>query len=327
MASRDTPGELRYVLKDPPRSGDELLAQVGPGFPLEEYINIRNQVTEVKTTTFVDARTAPGGLKSWTLDTHGFMVMTPPPAVANFRDRKRVKEEYYPKMVETVRQITGAKAGYMYQYLTRDEVSPPSEFGHGYSRFCHSDFGPNSPPMMRRFLIDECGVPEEEVERSDMLMANVWFPKDHPAYRDPFCLLDATSVKWPEELMAVPISTVYICQGGPVESAPTVLKKTNIINAHFAKGNTGDDESLLCGPSYSPSHRWVFCPDMKPEEAWLFKQFDTRENVARQAFHNSFHDPFYDKDPSMPQRRSCEFRMVLLFPKPDSALQPQASKL
>ena len=53
------------------------------------------------------------------MDLHGFMCVTPPPPV-DFMDRRLVKEEYYPKLAEMVRRITGAKAGFAYQYLNRD---------------------------------------------------------------------------------------------------------------------------------------------------------------------------------------------------------------
>merc|ERR1711964_198819 len=65
--------------------------------------------------------------------------------------------------------------------------------------------------------------------------------------------------------------------------------------------------STLTGPLYAPQHRWVFCSDQRPEEAWLFKQYDTRPGMpARQAFHNSFRDPFHEGDPTKPGRRSAE---------------------
>ena len=55
---------------------------------------------------------------------------------------------------------------------------------------------------------------------------------------------------------------------------------------------------------------------MRPNEAWLFKQFDTRDDGrAKQTFHDSFHDPFHDQDPNTPVRRSAEFRLLLTFPK------------
>ena len=70
------------------------------------------------------------------------------------------------------------------------------------------------------------------------------------------------------------------------------------------------------GALYAPTDRWIFCPDQRPDEAWLLKSYDTRENVAKCCFHNSFHDPFYDGAPEeVPGRRSCEVFLLLTFPK------------
>lgn len=72
---------------------------------------------------------------------------------------------------------------------------------------------------------------------------------------------------------------------------------------------------MLTGPIHAAGHRWVFCSDQRPDEAWLFRQYDEREGVAKCCFHNSFHDPFHAQDPDCPGRRSAEFRLVLSFPK------------
>merc|ERR550514_1679847 len=46
--------------------------------------------------------------------------------------------------------------------------------------------------------------------------------------------------------------------------------------------------------SYNPNHRWVYLPEQKDDEIWLFKQADSRAveknpiNLAQYAFHISF---------------------------------------
>lgn len=67
-------------------------------------------------------------------------------------------------------------------------------------------------------------------------------------------------------------------------------------------------------PRYSPDHHWVFCSDMRLDEAWFFKQYDTRENVAKVAFHCAVADPLHAADPEIPNRCSVEFRIFLTFP-------------
>merc|ERR1719171_1015618 len=66
--------------------------------------------------------------------------------------------------------------------------------------------------------------------------------------------------------------------------------------------------STLSGPTYAPQHRWVFCSDQRPDEAWLFRQYDERERIpSKMCFHNSFRDPFHlqeeSSDDAKPGRR------------------------
>ena len=52
---------------------------------------------------------------------------------------------------------------------------------------------------------------------------------------------------------------------------------------------------------------------MRPDEAWFFKQYDTRDGVAKQCYHNSFVDPKWLQDKSKPGRKSVEFRILLVI--------------
>lgn len=133
------------------------------------------------------------------------------------------------------------------------------------------------------------GFSEEESNSVDICSVNVWHPRDIPAWKDPLCLLDVSTVDLANEVCPIPS-----------------------INLH---GEANTKFPPLVGPCYSPKHRWVYISDQKPDEAWLFKQWDEREGVARSCFHNSFVDPTHLNDPSKPGRRSVEFRMYLTFPK------------
>ncbi len=53
---------------------------------------------------------------------------------------------------------------------------------------------------------------------------------------------------------------------------------------------------------------------MRPDEAWFFKQYDTRSNVAQVSFHSSAKDPCHAQDQDLPERASVELRFLLTFP-------------
>ena len=123
----------------------------------------------------MDARTAlPGGLGAWTLDKHGLMCIPPQdlPEAVDFFDEKKMMEEYVPKIIEVAKKHTGAKEGFYINHLTR--VGGFNGGGGGYSRFAHTDAGPNTPPLWRKALVDKWGKTPEEAENSELLMVNVW---------------------------------------------------------------------------------------------------------------------------------------------------------
>ena len=78
------------------------------------------------------------------------------------------------------------------------------------------------------------------------------------------------------------------------------------------------------GPKFDPSHRWVYCPDMTPSEAVIFKQYDFRPSgQTRAAYHHSMEDKFHDCWKECPGRRSIECRILLTFD--DNAPPPSES--
>lgn len=150
-------------------------------------------------------------------------------------------------------------------------------------------------------------------------MAGVWHPFGHPAFLNPLCLLDATTVDWslPEgAVRKVSFELNHLVHGmahnGTRLADPGFQRYFSLFSSD---GSLDSEKSLIVAPVHSPSHRWVFCPDQTPEEAWLFKHYDTRANVAPSCFHNSFRDPFHADDKAILSRQNVEFRFILTFPK------------
>jgi len=288
--SRACQTEMRYIRPAPLPHGAGLAGKYKADDPVMDpdyYKKARHLLTDPRTVTIVDARDAePEGLAFWKFDKHGLCCITPPEPV-DFNDEKVVVEEYYPKLKEIVKETTGCLNVHINSHLIR-MPDPPMIFQNP-SKFAHCDASKHGPPSWHKFLVKKYGYTEAESQAVDVCMVNVWHPRDHPAYKDPLCLLDGFTVDLENELQDIPM-----------------------INA---RGEVNQKMALLVGPSYNPKHRWVYIPDQKPDEAWLFKQYDERDGVAKQAFHNSFVDPYHLNDPSIPGRHSVEFRMYLTFPK------------
>ncbi|MEE8241573.1 MAG: CmcJ/NvfI family oxidoreductase, partial [Nitrospirales bacterium] len=63
---------------------------------------------------------------------------------------------------------------------------------------------------------------------------------------------------------------------------------------------------------YSPNHRWFYFPEMRRDEALVFKVYDSeKDGRARFTPHTSFEDP--SSPPDAPPRQSIEVRAFAFF--------------
>jgi hypothetical protein len=63
---------------------------------------------------------------------------------------------------------------------------------------------------------------------------------------------------------------------------------------------------------YNPNHRWIYFPAMRPDEAIVFKVYDSeKDGRARFTAHTSFEDPA--TPPGAPARQSIEMRAFAFF--------------
>jgi len=63
--------------------------------------------------------------------------------------------------------------------------------------------------------------------------------------------------------------------------------------------------------AFNPTQRWLYIPDLQPDEALLIKCWDSDASVARFAPHTGFEDP--STPPGTPPRQSIEFRTIAFF--------------
>ena len=333
------------------------------GLDMEARSALRRRVFAPQALEIADAREAAGGIESFRLDTHGFAYMQgllPPwpvplanPADHDFPDFEAAdmpgSREYLPALAEVCRKFAGADAAYVTNYVLRsDAVSA----GNGYNVHAHSDFGPWAEATFRTMLTERYGVPASVVREKELLMVNLWHPFDRPAYSDPLALLDMTSVDLPpgwETTSAVrrlPIAIDTLSSlGDNAEPSPFYLSGRFYGLDGDGQQTGKSDDGLLSACPPLPTHRFYHCSDMRSDEAWLFKQWDTRRDQgARMCFHSAVHDPRYDAEGAerlsglqgrlqshavslMPTRRSLECRMVMTFPKREAQKDQKAAKL
>ena len=64
--------------------------------------------------------------------------------------------------------------------------------------------------------------------------------------------------------------------------------------------------------TYNPAHRWYWFPQMRPDEALVFKVYDsTKDGRARFTAHTAFDDPA--TPPHARPRESIEIRTLAFF--------------
>jgi hypothetical protein len=313
--TRDQPGTIvRYIDPEAPRDAtvrtvlgefSELLTMGDtPGDSKEDYKKRRAQVVAKHDVTIRDARDENGGLGAWDFDRNGFTVVGAPEPVADFGDRGLLGKEYVPRVLELARQALGASRAFSVGFQIRTEATGRGTSQASYARFAHSDYGPEYENHFRSVLVHRFGVPEDEARTSGLCCVGFWAPIERPAYQDPLCLLDAASTE-PEKLSTQSIRLLYSGL-----SLGTMNRDRPLEERIPVPG--GDAPSIA--PIYSPEHEWYFIPDMAPEQALIFKQYDWRPDVlSRVCFHNSFRDRFHEEWSDCPGRRSVEVRVLMTF--------------
>ena len=293
------------------------------------------QYYEVEQITVLDGRVHNGGKDSWKLHVNGFEFVKAPEY--DFEDhatlqtkeekrlaRKRVNREFAPKVLEVCRKTSGASKAFWMSSQRRAEAAV-NDVSEGYATgFAHADYGPENEEQFRTVLEHRYGMSHEEAQSCGICLVNMWCPVERPAYKNPLALMDCSTMKSLEEetirwKLDMSIDNGYDYQ---VENkGQTHHRPLNERVPQAAK----DAPALT--PLYKPYHRYVYLPDMREDEAVIFKQVDFRKDqVARASFHTAINDLYHKNDEFWKiGRRSIECRVILTFDPPES--NKQQSKL
>ncbi len=214
------------------------------------------------------------------LDMEGVAVVSAPSDVADLWDEAQTLALGHPETAELVRRVTGASRVVVFDHtLRRSDVAQDDRFS-GAARppaaRVHVDQTVASGPQRVREVM---GRQAEALLQKRAAIINVWRPIHHPARAWPLALGDARSI------------------------APQDLVGTDLVFPH-RKGE-------IYGVAYNPNQRWLYIPDLRPDEAILIKCWDSDASVARFAPHTGFEDP--TTPPGTPPRESIEFRTMAFF--------------
>jgi hypothetical protein len=248
------------------------------------------------------------------IDREGFTLVDSASAAGDFLDEAAVRSIYYAEVAELARATLGGSAAYVFDHLVRRrEAGSALTFGRriagerpSANGRVHNDYTEASGPRRMLHVLGVAAHPalQQEAESKTLLR-----PQRGEAAKQPRGLRDGGA------LQRYAIVNVWRALKRPVLDAPLALCDARSVTAedliaadvHYA---TRTGEIYLV--AHSPRHRWFYFPEMQPNEALVFKQFDSDVSVgARFVPHAAFDHP--DTRVDAPLRESIEARVLVVF--------------
>lgn len=241
--------------------------------------NIRRKTSGTEEVRAVEVRNGRPSIASFSLDGNGFVLVEHQTAVSDFFDKTQLEAIYYPEVSELIKRVSGAKRVQVFDHTLRsgDESEREARLIREPVLSAHNDYTEWSGPNRVRELM---GDESDELLCRRFAIIQVWRAINKPIQSNPLALADAKSVA-PEDLL--------------------------IAERRYPR-RVGQTYRLR----YSPKHRWFYFPEMRRDEALVFKVFDSeKDGRARFTPHTSFDDP--STPPGAPPRQSIEARALAFF--------------
>jgi len=244
----------------------------GPGNVLTRNVG----ETVVRAVRIRDGRPLAG---QFALERNGFVLVEHATRVADFFDRPRILEVYYPEVEELVKRVSGARRVVAFDHTVRsgDDSAREARRVQEPVMLVHNDYTEwSGPQRVRDVLPDEA----DALLQHRFAIIQVWRPIHRSVQRNPLGLTDARTVA-PGDLIA-------------------------------SERRYPDRIGEVYRISYNPAHAWFYFPQMRPGEAIVFKVYDSeKDGRARFTAHTAFHDP--TTPPDAPPRESIETRAFAFF--------------
>ena len=213
------------------------------------------------------------------LERNGFELVEHRTAMKNFFDPDELKSLYYPEVVRLIQARSGAARVVVFDHTLRsgDEGERETRLIREPVLSAHNDYTEwSGPQRVREVMGDEA----EALLARRFAIIQVWRPIDQPIRANPLAVADAQTV------------------------APGDLLVAERRYPH----RVGQTYRL----KYNPAHRWFYFPQMRRDEAIVFKVYDSeKDGRARFTPHTSFEDP--TTPAGAPARQSIEARALAFF--------------
>jgi hypothetical protein len=241
--------------------------------------NIRRRTTGRYEQKMMPIRNARPLRASLGLDRQGFVLVDHATQMRDFYDADELKRVYYAEAVELVKQVSGASRVFLFDHTLRsgDESEREARLIREPVLSAHNDYTEwSGPQRVRDLLPDEA----EQLLLRRFAIIQAWRSIAHPIVKNPLTIADARTIA-PEDL-------------------------------HVSERRYPDRVGQTYRLSFNPAHQWYYFPEMRRDEALVFKVFDSKKDGrARFVPHTSFDNPLAPAD-ALP-RRSIEIRTLAFF--------------
>jgi hypothetical protein len=230
--------------------------------------------TELKKVELTDGRGS-----DLSLERNGFELVEHRTQVRSFFDPDELESVYYPEVERLIRARSGASRVVVFDHTLRSgsEQEREQKLIREPVLSAHNDYTEWSGPQRVREIM---GEEAEALLARRFAIIQVWRAIDQPIGANPLAVADARSIA-PEDLLVAE-------RRYPHRVGQTYRLK------------------------YSPRHRWFYFPQMRRDEAIVFKVYDSeKDGRARFTPHTSFDDPA--TPPGAPPRQSIEARALAFF--------------
>ena len=213
------------------------------------------------------------------LEEQGFVLVEHKTKVKDFFDAAELQSVYYPEIEQLIKSASGASRVVIFDHTLRsgDQTEREEKLIREPVLSAHNDYTEwSGPNRLREILPDEA----EALLARRFAIIQVWRAINQPIRSNPLALADAKSIAMDDWIVAE-------------RRYPHRIGQTYRLK-------------------YKPNHRWFYFPEMRRDEAVVFKVYDSEtDGRARFTPHTSFVDP--NSPPNAAPRQSIEMRAFAFF--------------
>ncbi|KAI1144779.1 hypothetical protein F4825DRAFT_445537 [Nemania diffusa] len=217
------------------------------------------------------------------IDTHGFQLIRHATSMSNvdFENDASIRSKYYPEMEQLVIRLLGASKVFVFEHTPRLHV--PYRKGCGCDRkrqpLVSAHIDQTYASSVQR-VKHHMGSDADSLLNHRFQVVNLWRPLFGPLRDFPLTVGDARSFDLDRDGEA-----------------------TDLVFPHYV----GESLNLY----HHPGHQWYYVSDQSRDEVWMFKCFDSKQDVAYAAPHCSFdiQKGSYTQRP----RESIELRLLVFY--------------